>query len=71
MGGAGEDPPTCKMGTFFQIPLALTMPIGNNLQLNGPLPLPPVIRVVLLHTEASGKDSCPVGVDIVHMLRDL
>ena len=23
--GRGEDPPTCKMGKFFQIPLAITM----------------------------------------------
>ena len=34
-GRLGEDQPTCKMGTFFQIPLALTMPISNNFQLNG------------------------------------
>ena len=26
---------TCKLGTFFQIPLTLTMPISNNFQLNG------------------------------------
>ena len=25
---------TCKFGTFFQIPLALTIPISNNFQLN-------------------------------------
>ena len=31
-GGAGAGPPTCKMGTFFHIPLALTMPISNNFQ---------------------------------------
>ena len=35
VGGTGAVPPTCKMGTFFQIPLALTMPIGNIFQLNG------------------------------------
>ena len=35
VGGAGACPPTCKMGTFFHIPLALTMPINNNFQLNG------------------------------------
>ena len=35
VGETGEDPPTRKMGTFFQIPLALTMPIGNYFQLNG------------------------------------
>ena len=35
MGGTGEDPPTCKMGTLFQIPLALTMSKSNNFQLNG------------------------------------
>ena len=35
MGGTGEDPTTCKLGTFFQIPLTLTMPISNNFQLNG------------------------------------
>ena len=35
VGGAGVGPPTCKMGTFFQIPLALIMPISNNFQLNG------------------------------------
>ena len=34
VGGARVCPPTCKMGTFFQIPLALTMPISNNFQLN-------------------------------------
>ena len=33
VGGAGL--PTCKMGTFFQIPLALTMPISNNFLFNG------------------------------------
>ena len=37
MGGSGEDPTTCKLGTFFQIPSTLTMPIGNNFQLNGAL----------------------------------
>ena len=35
VGETGAGPPTCKMGTFFQIPLALTMPISNNFQLNG------------------------------------
>ena len=35
MGGTGEDQTTCKLGTFFQIPLAQTMSIGNNFQLNG------------------------------------
>ena len=35
VGGAGAGPPTCKMGTFFQIPLPLTTPISNNFQLNG------------------------------------
>ena len=34
VGGAGAGPPTLKMGTFFHIPLALTMPISNNFQLN-------------------------------------
>ena len=32
VGGAGAGPP--MMGTFFHIPLALTMPISNNFQLN-------------------------------------
>ena len=35
MGGAREDPPTCKMGTFFVISLTLTEPSLNNFQLNG------------------------------------
>ena len=35
VGGAGAGPPTCKTRTFFLIPLALTMPIINNFQLNG------------------------------------
>ena len=106
MGGTGEDPNTCKLGTFFQIPLTLTMPIGNNFQLNrasgettklwvifivvpkdwyflpklhligivsvkgiwknvpnlqvvgySPVPpIPPVIWIVLLYTEATGYD---------------
>ena len=30
-----EDPPTCKMGTFFLMPLTLTEPSLNNFQLNG------------------------------------
>ena len=30
VGGAEAGPPMCKMGTFFHIPLALTMPISNN-----------------------------------------
>ena len=34
MGGIGDDPTSCKLGKFFQIPLTLTMPIGNNFQLN-------------------------------------
>ena len=34
VGGAGAGPPTCKMGTFFHIPLALTIPISNNFQSN-------------------------------------
>ena len=37
VGGAGTGPPTCEMGTFFHIPLALTMPTSNNFQLNGAL----------------------------------
>ena len=35
--GAGADPLTFKMGTFFLIPLTLNMPICNNFQLNGAL----------------------------------
>ena len=35
MGGAGVGPPICKLGTFYQIPLALTMPISNDFQSNG------------------------------------
>ena len=35
MGGAGVDPPTCKMGTFFLMSLTLTEPSLNNFQLNG------------------------------------
>ena len=34
VGGTGEDPPTCKMETFF-MSLTLTEPIFNNFQLNG------------------------------------
>ena len=29
MGKASVNPPTCKMGTFFLIPLTLTEPIFN------------------------------------------
>ena len=32
MGGAGVDPPTCKMGTFFLMSLTLTVPSLNNFQ---------------------------------------
>ena len=35
VGGAEAGQPTCNMGTFFQIPLTLTMPISNNFKLNG------------------------------------
>ena len=35
VGGTGEDPPTCKMGVFFLMPLRLTEPSLNNFQLNG------------------------------------
>ena len=35
VGGAGACPPTCKMRTFFHIPLALSMTISNKFQLNG------------------------------------
>ena len=35
VGGAGACPPTCKMRTFFHIPLALSMSISNKFQLNG------------------------------------
>ena len=34
VGGEGVCQPTCKMGTFFPIPLAITEPILNNFQLN-------------------------------------
>ena len=37
-GGVGrtrEDPPTCKMRTFFLMSLTLTEPSFNNFQLNG------------------------------------
>ena len=33
--GTWEDSPTCKMGTFFLMPLTLTEPSFNNFQLNG------------------------------------
>ena len=35
VGGGRGEPTYCKMGTFFQIPFALIMPISNNFQLNG------------------------------------
>ena len=35
VGGTWEDPPTCKMGTFFLMSLTLTEPGLNNFQLNG------------------------------------
>ena len=36
VGGEGVDPPKCKMGgTFLQNPLALSVPIISNFQLNG------------------------------------
>ena len=35
VGAAREDPLSCKMETFFQIPLELNMPICKNVQLNG------------------------------------
>ena len=34
VGGTRACPPTCKMGTFFHISLALSMPISNKFQLN-------------------------------------
>ena len=33
--GTWEDPPTCKMGTFFLMSFTLTEPSLNNFQLNG------------------------------------
>ena len=35
MGGAAVCPSIYEMRPFFQIPLTLTMQIGNNFQLNG------------------------------------
>ena len=35
VGGAAENPPTSKMGTFFLMSLTLTEPIFNNFHLNG------------------------------------
>ena len=35
MGGAGVDPPTQKMDTFFLESLALSVPIHKNFQSNG------------------------------------
>ena len=35
VGGAGADPPTCKMGEFFLMSLTLTEPSLYNFQLNG------------------------------------
>ena len=35
VGGAGADPQTCKMGTYFLMSLTLTDPSLNNFQLNG------------------------------------
>ena len=32
VGGTWEDPPTCKMGTFFLMSLTLTEPILSNIQ---------------------------------------
>ena len=37
--GTWAGPPTCQMGTFFQIPLALTMPISNNFSQSSEAPL--------------------------------
>ena len=31
VGGAGACSPTCRMGTFFHVPLALTTPISNTI----------------------------------------
>ena len=33
VGGTWEDPPTCKMGTFFLMSLTLTEPSLNNFKL--------------------------------------
>ena len=33
VGGAGLDPPICKMGTLFFMPLTLTEPSLNNFKL--------------------------------------
>ena len=46
VSGAGTGPPTCKMGTFFHIPLALTMAINNNFQLNEALGETPKLLVL-------------------------
>ena len=54
VGGAGEDPPSCKTNIFFLRSLALSVPIYRNFQEGGSTHVPPTqIRAVLLqsHTD--------------------